>query len=380
MNRPALTTRTLDFWLLGGASLLLWLIMSLLQYVRDHPAIHPHFANTPYITSSLALLINYPHFIASYKLAYSRNTEFIRKHPIELILVPICLLLLVITGYVAFDKQITGGNWEYVVHHLQASGFSVGVLYPSPYWRDFMLGLMINLMFFSVGWHYTKQSFGCMMVYAHYDNYPLSKPQRLTIRYALLTVWWLSFIRGNISETSAQFWGFHYMTLDLPNFLLPLSKALVILGLAAIIMVLYQVYQQADKKPSPQFLVAGVAMYVWWLPWTSQADFYVYWIPFFHSLQYLAFVYTVENNRLKQQHNNQVIAATGIILGLLTGGWLTFEYLPRSLDIANVRAFHGIAYFFVTTTLFINIHHYFIDHVLWRMSDPQIKRLLLEQN
>lgn len=105
MNKPALTTRTLDFWLLGGASLLLWLIMSLLQYVRDHPAIHPHFTNTPYITSSLALLINYPHFIASYKLAYSRNTEFIRKHPIELILVPICLLLLVIAGYVAFDNK-----------------------------------------------------------------------------------------------------------------------------------------------------------------------------------------------------------------------------------------------------------------------------------
>jgi hypothetical protein len=378
MNRPALTTRTLDFWLLGGASLLLWLIMSLLQHDRDHPAIHPYLTNTPYITASLALLINYPHFIASYKLAYFRNIQFISKHPIELILVPISLLLLVITGYFAFNQQISGGEWEHLVHHLQASGFSVGILYPSPFWRDFILGLMINLMFFTVGWHYTKQSFGCMMIYAHYDNYPLSKPQRLIVRYALLSVWWLSFISGNISESPAQFWGFHYMTLDLPDFLLPLSKLLVLLGLAAIIMVLCQIYKKFGKKTSPQFLIAGVAMYVWWLPWTRQADFYVYWIPFFHSLQYLAFVYALENNRQKQQPNSQSIAATGLILGLITGGWLVFEYLPHTMDMINALTLHGIAYFFVVTTLFINIHHYFIDHVLWRMSDPYIKSWLIK--
>jgi hypothetical protein len=379
MNRFALTTRALDFWLLGGASLLLWLIMSILQHDRNHPAIQPHFANTPYITASLALLINYPHFIASYKLAYFRNTGFIRQHPSELIVVPISLLLLVIAGYLSFDKQIPGGHWESFVHQLQAAGFSVGILYPSPYWRDFVLGLMINLMFITVGWHYTKQSFGCMMVYAHYDGYPLSSPQRLVIRYALLSVWWLSFINGNIHEAPAQFWGMHYMTLDLPEFLLPLSKLLVILGLAAMILVFYRIYQKFGKKPSPQFLIAGIAMYIWWLPWTQQLDFYVYWVPFFHSLQYLAFVYTVESNRLKQRRQ-RATAATGIILGFIMIGWLVFEYLPRSLDMANTQALHGITYFVVAITLFINIHHYFIDHVLWRMSDPQVKRLLLDQH
>jgi hypothetical protein len=153
---------------------------------------------------------------------------------------------------------------------------------------------------------------------------------------------------------------------------------LVLLGLAAIIMVLCQIYKKFGKKPSPQFLIAGVAMYVWWLPWTRQADFYVYWIPFFHSLQYLAFVYALENNRQKQQPNSQSIAATGLILGLITGGWLVFEYLPHTMDMINALTLHGIAYFFVATTLFINIHHYFIDHVLWRMSDPYIKSWLIK--
>ncbi|MEC4747464.1 hypothetical protein [Methylomicrobium sp. Wu6] len=379
MNNKSLTTRTLDFWLLGGASLLLWLIMTVLQFDHDHPAIKPYFNNTPYITASLALVINYPHFLASYKLAYTRNGRFIRQHPLALLLVPSLLLLVIIVGYMNFDKEIAGSAWERFVHHIQAEGFSVGVLYPSPYWRDFVLGLLINLMFFTVGWHYTKQTFGCMMVYAHYDHYTLTKYQRLIIRYALLSVWWLSFIGGNISQTSAQFWGFHYMTLDLPDWLWPLSKILVLVGLAAIGVVLYQVYQQSGKKPSPQFLVAGVALYVWWLPWTRQADFYGYWVPFFHSLQYLAFVHTLENNRLKHQAN-QGIAATAIVLGLLAGGWLIFEYFPHSLDMANTQATHGIAYCFLTTTLFINIHHYFIDHVLWRMSDPHIRRWLIEQN
>ena len=41
----ALTTRFLDFWLLGGASLLVWLVMIAVQGFRGSWAIDQHFKN-----------------------------------------------------------------------------------------------------------------------------------------------------------------------------------------------------------------------------------------------------------------------------------------------------------------------------------------------
>src|ERR1043166_6984358 len=81
LQRPrALTTRFLDFWLLGGASLLVWAVMIAVQGFRASWAIDQHFKNLTYTTASLSLLVNYPHFLISYKLAYSRGRPFIRSH------------------------------------------------------------------------------------------------------------------------------------------------------------------------------------------------------------------------------------------------------------------------------------------------------------
>src|SRR3954468_17089944 len=88
--RPrALTTRFLDFWLLGGASLLVWLGMFAVQGFRASWAIDQHFKNLAYASASLSLLVNYPHFLISYKLAYSRGSGFVRAHWWQLVVVPI---------------------------------------------------------------------------------------------------------------------------------------------------------------------------------------------------------------------------------------------------------------------------------------------------
>ena len=63
-KRPrALTTRFADFWLLGGASLLVWLVMFAVQGFRSAWAIDQHFKNLTVTTASLSLLVNYPHFL-----------------------------------------------------------------------------------------------------------------------------------------------------------------------------------------------------------------------------------------------------------------------------------------------------------------------------
>ncbi len=88
----ALTTRFTDFWLLGGASLLVWLVMFGTQGFRAAWAIDQHFKNLTVTTASLSLLVNYPHFLVSYKLAYSRGRAFIASHWWQLIVVPALLV------------------------------------------------------------------------------------------------------------------------------------------------------------------------------------------------------------------------------------------------------------------------------------------------
>jgi hypothetical protein len=91
-RRQALTTRFADFWMLGGASLLVWLVMFATQGFRAAWAIDQHFKNLTVTTASLSLLVNYPHFLVSYKLAYSRGRAFITTHWWQLIVVPALLI------------------------------------------------------------------------------------------------------------------------------------------------------------------------------------------------------------------------------------------------------------------------------------------------
>jgi hypothetical protein len=100
--------------------------------------------------------------------------------------------------------------------------------------------------------------------------------------------------------------------------------------------------------------------------------------PLFHSLQYLAVVYKMENSRLHGVSRYEV-KATALMLGIVTAGWLAFEFLPNTADnlLGTFQAWH-VFFFFTAATLFINIHHYFIDNVLWRFKDPIVRKYLLE--
>jgi hypothetical protein len=113
------------------------------------------------------------------------------------------------------------------------------------------------------------------------------------------------------------------------------------------------------------------------MPQTRQYEFYFLLTPLFHSLQYLAFVYKMEDTRLKSGPNREV-RATALVIGVVLAGWLAFEFVPNTLDNA-VGTFTAwkMFFFFTAAMLFINIHHYFIDNVLWRFRDPEVRAYLL---
>ena len=374
----ALTTRYLDFWLLGGASIVVWLAMISVQGFRGNWAVDQHYVNLTVTVASLALVLNYPHFLLSYKLAYTRGGAFILGYWWQLIAVPILLTGLFAAAYVFFDVPVE--SLSMVTSASQTLG-GLGVnaqVIAGPRLGDLLFTAAFNLMIFTIGWHYTKQVFGCMMVYAHYDAYPMTRTQRELTRWALLSIWGMNFIHHNIGGDFTEFEGFSYSSLDMPDVAAPISLAVVGLGFSLVLYkVFYANYAATGQRPGLNMLAPFLALYVWWLPQTRQYEFYFLLVPLFHSLQYLAFVYKMEDARLRAQPHRE-IRVTTIIAGVVIAGWLAFEYVPNTID-TRFGTFDalGMFFFFTAAMLFINIHHYFIDNVIWRFKDPKVREYLL---
>jgi hypothetical protein len=374
----ALTTRFLDFWLLGGASVLVWLVMMSLQGFRTSWAIDQHFKNLTYTAASLSLLINYPHFLISYKLAYHRGRGFVLSHWYQLIAVPLVLLALFVVAFFAYDVAVA--QVPLLAPLAQAIGgwAGAGRVLSGPKLGDLLFTAAFNLMLLTVGWHYTKQVFGCMMVYGYFDGYKMTQAQRDLTKRALLTIWVMNFVYTNIGGAQNVFSQFRYYSFDFPDLAGPVSQLVVLGGLGLVIWkVFYANYRDHGALPSLNMLVPFVALYVWWMPETRQFEFYFLLTPMFHSVQYLAFVYKMENTRLRTEPHRE-LKATLLVTGLVLAGWLAFEMVPNTLDtvLGTFGAWH-MFFFFTAAMLFINVHHYFIDNVLWRFKAPEIKAYLL---
>ena len=379
MERPrALTTRFADFWLLGGASLLVWFVMFGVQGFRSAWAIDQHFKNLTVTTASLSLLVNYPHFLVSYKLAYGRGRAFVTTHWWQLLVVPALLIATFACAYAYYAVPVSRLPLVSIVSR-DLTGFGNNArIFSGPRLGDLLFTAVFNLMLLTVGWHYTKQVFGCMMVYGYFDGYKMSPAQRNLTKRALLTIWVMNFVYTNIGGAQNVFSQFRYYSFDLPDVAGPLSQLLVLGGLVLVIWkVFYANYRDHGAIPGINMLVPFVALYVWWMPETRQFEFYFLLTPMFHSLQYLTFVYKMENTRLRSEPHRE-LKATLLVSGIVVAGWLAFEMVPNTLDTAlGTFAAWNMFFFFTAAMLFINVHHYFIDNVLWRFKDPEVKAYLL---
>ena len=76
-RRSLTATRARDFRLIGGASLVTWVVLFAVAPLRHSTwAINQSLTDIAGFSAIAALFINYPHFIMSYKLAYGQGWRF----------------------------------------------------------------------------------------------------------------------------------------------------------------------------------------------------------------------------------------------------------------------------------------------------------------
>jgi hypothetical protein len=134
----------------------------------------------------------------------------------------------------------------------------------------------------------------------------------------------------------------------------------------------------------------GFLVTIWlWTIFTGLDPLVRYVIPALHSIQYLYFVWLMKRNEARVSEGPPsfgppVSAQLGLFaLSALALGWLLFRGAPSLLDGMFVapRAARaasdplGPTPYFAAFFVVVNIHHYFMDHVIWRRENPETEYL-----
>jgi hypothetical protein len=147
-----------------------------------------------------------------------------------------------------------------------------------------------------------------------------------------------------------------------------------------------------EGRLPPLAPLAGLLISVWlWTVYTRLDPLLMYWIPALHSLQYLYFVGLLERNAALEaagppSFKGNAGQTLGLVaLGSVALGWLLLRgapawldaalVLPASADLAEMAAV-GPTPYLAAFTASVNIHHYFMDSVIWRREHPDMRHLV----
>ncbi|MCW3797014.1 hypothetical protein OMW55_04245 [Sphingomonas sp. BN140010] len=336
-----------DWLLLGGSSLFILPLLTLLPSQRWQ-------ATVALTMMVLANFINHPHFAHSYQIFYRD-----------------------------FRAKLTGGErmmrWRYAGAGILAPllllvYFTIGL------WRaDLrMVGLGFNIMGLFVGWHYVKQGYGMLMVDAALKRRFFSEEDKRLLLINAYAVWVFAWIKLNGAAQGSEYWGVRTISLAVPHWL-TLTSALVAgaSGLTVLTMLAKRLRSGA-KLPVAGLTAYGVTLYVWTAFGTANPLVFLV-IPALHSIQYLAVVYRFQSSvahAAEPVRPGRALARFGLT-GVLLGAML-FWVLPIALSarFAYRPELFGATLFVFVGWISINVHHYFMDSVMWRRGNPETSRHL----
>lgn len=358
----ALVHPWLDFWLLGGLS---YFCLGLMWVVTDVFKMDLKY-EVPWWAFYAAFIVNYPHFAYSYQLFYKNFTNRLFGAETEMA----SRIRLAVAGIVAPMLMI--GYFAYV-------GFAK---------NPDLLGYGVSAMLFFVGWHYVKQGYGVLITASLYRSIFYSLWQKRVLYVNAYAVWIYAWVKANISFSKSIYFDVAHFSLDLPDSWQMLSGWAVVATTTASAFVLLWVWLKEKKGFSLSGFVGYTSASYFWILLPQVHPLFFYFIPLFHSLQYLVFVYKFKKSEFQsaaekaesQQADRRryvlmllLFIAGGALLGGLMMDWLP-KLIDRHYSFANVA--FSRSYFLVTFLLFINIHHFFIDSAFWRRDNRDVQQYL----
>lgn len=344
----------MDFFCLGGATLLIIPWFGLL------PTDWKEYADVLVITTAVAHFINNPHFAHSYHLFYRDFTrrgfaaEYPREWRIRYLIAGIAVPLALIGFFL----------WCLLTKNARALGYSV------------------NLMFFTVGWHYVKQGYGMLMLDSVLKRRFFTETEKRVLLWNAYAVWFLSWLLGNAMAYKSDYWGIAYYSFATPEPIMTAIEIITGLSSAAVLVMLARKWLATRVLPPINGLVGyTVALYLWLL---YRDPVLTLVFPALHSIQYMVVVWRYELNYQQAQTGGtrnpvrfglRMALFYAIALGL---GYVGFWLGPKWLATAAPSLIEGVGdyAFLLAAWIFINVHHYFLDSVVWRKGNPETGQYL----
>jgi hypothetical protein len=353
----------IDFLCLGGGSLVLFIPLSFL----DVEIFEPKVAAT---TLFIAHFINSPHFAHSYQIFYRNFTEktFGRAYRPQLRARYIIAGIIAPLALIAF--------------------FAIAVASDSAR----VLGFALNIMLFLAGWHYVKQGYGMIIVDSVLKkNFFAARDKTILIVNSYLC-WLLSWMFLNSAVSERDLFGLTAYSIPVPELLLTALGLATAASSALSIAVIFRRWRSGEPFPFNGAVAYLVTLYVWVLipAIVAPAAFVILMVlatPAAHSLQYLIVVWryqlNVEHDKLGTDRSRSLFTnpvsrlAYFFIFGVVIA-FCGFWIIPTALDlfVSYDRAIFGGQMFLFMFAIFINVHHYFLDNVMWRRENPDVARHL----
>jgi tetratricopeptide (TPR) repeat protein len=293
----------------------------------------------------LALLCNYPHFMATVYRAYHTRTEF-EKYRIFTVHIA---LLLALAGIVAH------------------------IWYP-------LLPWIFTLYICWSPWHYTGQNFGLLMMFARRSGLAPSSAERNAIHLSFIA----SFLLLMLSFHTGASGDALILSLGLPaKFTLPARATLALFFMAACGWALISMARRSSLRAIVAPLTLAVTQFLWFLLPALIELFSGHEVPqtryssgvlaVLHSAQYL-WITSYYQRREARERGDASWKFSRYLLTLVAGGIALFIPGPW---IAS-RIFRAdFAASFLTFTALVNIHHFILDGALWKLRDSRIAAYLL---
>jgi hypothetical protein len=250
-----------------------------------------------------------------------------------------------------------------------------------------VLGWMIQLMFLLVGWHYVKQGFGAMVVLAARRGVAFRPRERLAILAHCYAGWAHAWATHAAPGKEVEEKGLVYTNLATPAGLDRVTRVAAVATLILLAASLFDKWRREGRLPLVTPLVALLCSVWSWSIWSGVDPLVRYVVPALHSVQYLYFVRLLEGNEAREREGPPWFEPSAKVrLGILAAsalglGWLLFHGAPWALDDGFVRprdraSALGPTPCFAMLYAFVNIHHYFMDHVIWRRENPRTRYLV----
>ena len=246
-----------------------------------------------------------------------------------------------------------------------------------------LLGLGATLMFFLVGWHYVKQGYGMAMVDAALKKQFFSGKEKTALMLNAYATWIFAWCFINRVVAEKKLLGLDVYVFPVPDLAFYASAWAAASTLLWLIFVFTKNALTEEKQyPLNGLLAYAVSLYPWMF-FRDVSPVYFALVPFFHSVQYMTVVWRYEINASSAK------AAPGkpqtpfwnlskfYIIGIILGG-LGFWGAPLLLTdmISYDQARFGASAFLFIFWIFINVHHYFMDNVMWRKGNPDVAKHL----